>query len=267
MNHKILCSDLDGTLLSSKSDVSTFTISEINRIKPNTKIILVSARMPKAIRYIQKDLGIEHEPIISYNGALVLDGDKVIHSSFLPVEIIASMYQLANTHNIKLGLYYCDEWFVEENSERVTKEIQYTKVKPTFKKTLDTLMDWRMRNIGAHKIMLMGSIESIESIQPQLMTEYNSVMNIYRSNDTLIEVSPKDISKLKAIELLIGNSHSLDDVIAFGDNYNDSEMLRLVDCGIAVSNGRTEVKAIADYTTLANTSDGVAHFLKLHFKI
>lgn len=64
MNYKTLCSDLDGTLLSTKNDVSDFTISEISRIKHAVKIILVSARMPKSMTYLQRRLGIEKEPII-----------------------------------------------------------------------------------------------------------------------------------------------------------------------------------------------------------
>ncbi|WKX77097.1 HAD family hydrolase [Zobellia laminariae] len=57
MKYKILCSDLDGTLLTTKSDVSELTIAEIDRIKSHLKIILVSARMPSAMTYLQKDLG------------------------------------------------------------------------------------------------------------------------------------------------------------------------------------------------------------------
>ncbi len=85
MVFKILCSDLDGTLLSTKSDVSDFTISEIGRIKKHLKVILVSARMPQGMYYLQKDLGITNQPIICYNGALVLDGKKrncIDHNQF-----------------------------------------------------------------------------------------------------------------------------------------------------------------------------------------
>jgi len=267
MNYKILCSDLDGTLLSTKSDVSTFTISEIRRIKPTTKIILVSARMPKAMRYIQRNLGIEKEPIICYNGALILDKDKEVYSTFIETTTILSLFELAKTYRIKLGLYYKDEWYVEESSERVKKEIHHTKATPRYQNTNKTIGDWQERNIGAHKIMLMGTLETIDDILPILRTAFNSVMNIYRSNDTLIEVTPKAISKLSAIESLLNDNDTLDDVIAFGDNYNDSEMLKFAACGVAVGNAREEVKTIADHITLKNTESGVAHFLNLHFKI
>jgi Cof subfamily protein (haloacid dehalogenase superfamily) len=267
MTYKIFCSDLDGTLLSTKRDVSDFTISEIQRIKPTTKIILVSARMPKAMRHIQRDLGIEKEPIICYNGALILDNDKEVYSTFIETATILSLFELTKTYDIKLGLYYKDEWYVEEISERVSKEIHHTKATPIYRNTNDTIIDLQERNIGAHKIMLMGTLETIDSITPHLESKFTSEMNIYRSNDTLIEVTPKAISKLSAIETLLNGNDTLKDVIAFGDNYNDDGMLRHADCGVAVGNARDEVKAIADYITLKNTENGVAHFLNLHFKI
>ena len=37
--------------------------------------------------------------------------------------------------------------------------------------------------------------------------------------------------------------------------------------GLIVGNAQEEEKAFADYTTLKNTQDGEAHFLKLHFII
>ncbi len=265
MNYKILCADLDGTLLSTKSDVSAFTISEIRRIKPTTKIILVSARMPIAMRYIQRDLGIENEPMICYNGALILDKNKEVYSTYINIEKIALLHQLSTNYDIKLGLYYKDEWYVAESSVRVKKEIHHTKANPIYQKTSVTLNDWHKRNIGAHKIMLMGSLDTI--ILPILRAEFDSVMNIYRSNDTLIEVTPKAISKLSAIETLLNGNDTLNDVIAFGDNYNDDGMLRHAGYGVAVGNAREEIKAIADHITLKNTENGVAHFLNLHFKI
>ncbi len=267
MYYKILCSDLDGTLLSTKSDVSDFTISEIQRIRQKTKVILVSARMPMAMRYIQKDLGIEDQPIICYNGALILNGEREIYSTFIEAQTILSLFNLANGHNIKLGLYYNDEWYVETDSNRVSREIHHTKATPIYRKTVKTIEDWQERKIGAHKIMLMGTLETINDISPILRTEFSTQLNIYRSNDTLIEVSPKAISKLSAIEIALEKAHTLKDVIAFGDNYNDSEMLLHAACGVAVGNAREEVKSVADYVTLKNTENGVAQFLHQHFNI
>lgn len=261
MKFKILCSDLDGTMLSSKSDVSKYLIEQINKIKYETNIILVSARMPSAMYYIQEDLGIKEQPIICYNGALVLSGNTEITSVFIPISVLNQIYLLCKGLNADLGLYYKNEWYVPRTSVRVEKEIKYTKSTPTFQDTDTTLSDWNERKIGAHKIMLMCTKESADELMPILNEKLGALLNLYRSNDTLIEIAPKEVSKLYAIQLLLKDHESLQDVIAFGDNYNDIDMLSNVGCGVAVANAREEVKAISTYITLENTQDGVAHYI------
>ncbi len=267
MKYSILCSDLDGTLLTTKSDVSEFTIAEISRIKHAIKVILVSARMPKSMTYLQKRLGIENEPIICYNGALVLDGSNEISSTQIQVDHLKAIYDLAEFYFIKLGLYHKNEWYVEENTERVRKEIHYTQATPFFRDTGNSIKDWEERGIGAHKIMLMGDTAYTDIIFPELQEKLGEHLHFYRSNDTLIEVAPKSVSKLSAIKLLLPSEESLQNVIAFGDNYNDMEMLEKVGLGVAVGNARKEVIKIAKKVTLKNTEDGVAHFIKEHLVI
>jgi Cof subfamily protein (haloacid dehalogenase superfamily) len=267
MTFSYLCSDLDGTLLTTKSDVSDFTISEISRIKDKIKVILVSARMPQSMTYLQRRLGIEHEPLICYNGALVLDGHKVISSTEIPISYLKAMYEMATFHSIKLGLYHKNEWYVEENTERVRKEIAYTHATPVFRATDTTMTDWQERAIGAHKVMFMGEKLTTDLIFPELLEKLGEHLHFYRSNDTLIEVAPKTVSKLSAIQLLLSSEEELNKVIAFGDNYNDIEMLQKVGLGVAVGNARPEVIAVAHKVTLKNTEDGVAHFIKEHLPI
>ena len=74
----------------------------------------------------------------------------------------------------------------------------------------------------------------------------------------------KKISKLSALSFLLEKKYdiSLREVIAFGDNYNDIEMLEGVGLGVAVDNAKEEVKNVADQITLSNLEDGVAHVLE-----
>jgi len=264
LHYPILCSDLDGTLLSTKNDVSDFCIDQIDRIKDNTKVILVSARMPKAMVYLQERLGILGNPIICYNGALIMKGATVISTTVIPLKQLQELYTIAKKLNVDLGLYFKDEWYVPRDSLRVQKEIYNTKALPVIQETQITLSDWNKRDIGAHKIMLMGTKEAMDILALQFQKTFTEKLQWYRSNDTLIEVAPKQVSKLSAIEVLLSENQSLRDVIAFGDNYNDLEMLQRVGCGVAVANGREEVKAIADYIALKNTEDGVAQFIEQH---
>lgn len=264
MNFKVLCSDLDGTLLSTKNDVSDFTISEIQRIKEHMRIILVSARMPKSMTYLQNRMGIETNPIICYNGALILLKDRVLHNATISMEKTWELFRVSQSNNIKLGLYHENEWSVTESSERVEKEIFNTKANPIFETTQTTLNRWDKNHKAPHKIMLIGTKEEMDLMTQSLQNGFASEMSFYRSNDTLIEVAPRSVSKLLGIKKLLGRNESLQDIVAFGDNYNDIEMLQKVGLGVAVSNARKEVKQIADKITLSNKEHGVAQFIKDH---
>lgn len=267
MDYKILCSDLDGTLLTYKDNVSTYTIEAISRIKSQMRVILASARMPRSMTYIQKELGIENHPIICYNGALVLDGEKEVSSTYIDINNIIAINEMSLKMDIRLGLYSGDEWYVELESERIKKEIKYTKALPLYRPTKTTLADWRARGISAHKIMLMGKQKDMDIFFSILSDTFSNTLNIYRSNGTLIEIAPLSVSKLTAISLLLQKDESLRNVLAFGDNYNDMELLKNVGYGVAVGNAREAVKSIARAITLNNTEDGVAHYLNKHIII
>ena len=88
MRYKMLCTDLDGTLLALKNKPSEFTAQLFKKYATEISIVLVSARMPSGIRYIQEALGVSQQPIICYNGALVMKGDKVIDSHTISIDLV-----------------------------------------------------------------------------------------------------------------------------------------------------------------------------------
>ena len=53
----------------------------------------------------------------------------------------------------------------------------------------------------------------------------------------------------------------LDEIVAFGDDKNDIDMLKICGTGVAVSNAIKEVLDIADEVTLSNDEDGVAKWI------
>lgn len=264
MDFKYLCSDLDGTLLSTKNDVSEFTIEQFQRVKNRMKIILVSARMPKSMTYLQERLGIWENPFISYNGALVLVGEQKIKDVSLSTTVLQQLYTMAQSFDIQLGLYGYDEWCVEETSLRVEKETFNTKAEPKFERTLDTLSRWDSENLGAHKVMLMGTKAQLDAMNAPLNEALGKEIIVYRSSDTFAELAPSGTSKLMGIASLLEEQDSFEDVLAFGDNYNDLDMLATAGYGVAVDNAKPEVKEAANALTLSNTENGVAHFLKAH---
>ncbi|KAG1647783.1 hypothetical protein GQR58_030336 [Nymphon striatum] len=151
--------------------------------------------------------------------ALELPGDQGYHYNSVEFGYQSDMrkrFAFERDLKIKLGLYHNREWCVEETSERVEKEIFNTRANPRFRKTSETISDWKDRNISAHKIMLMCTKSSADAIFPILADQFSQKIQIYRSNDTLIELAPKTVSKLSAIKLLLRDNESVADVISFG---------------------------------------------------
>ena len=73
----------------------------------------------------------------------------------------------------------------------------------------------------------------------------------------------KNAGKVQAIKSLAKCLNiELSNIIAFGDDLNDIEMLEQCGYGIAVSNAIEEVLNIADYITDSNDEDGVAKFIE-----
>jgi HAD superfamily hydrolase (TIGR01484 family) len=75
MTFKAICSDIDGTLLNSERSLSPNLISIVSSISTEIPFFLASARMPAAMRHLLQDLNRPTEPLIAYNGALVLDAE------------------------------------------------------------------------------------------------------------------------------------------------------------------------------------------------
>ncbi len=56
----------------------------------------------------------------------------------------------------------------------------------------------------------------------------------------------------------------MSEIMAFGDHYNDIDMLKGVGIGVAMGNAQDEVKAAADFVTKTNEKNGIYEGLK-HF--
>ena len=82
----------------------------------------------------------------------------------------------------------------------------------------------------------------------------------------IVEVTHQEVNKLQGvIKVSKKVKCSLDEVIAFGDGYNDITLLKNVGYGIALSNALDDVKKIAYDVTLDNNNKGVEEYLIKHF--
>ena len=265
MNFKAICTDIDGTLLNSERSLSPNLISIVSSISKEIPFFLASARMPAAMRHLLQDLNRPNEPLIAYNGALVLDGHgKVLESIAIPIPVVEQVVLMANSLQLHTSLLYGEEWHTRNEDYFAIREIKNTKVVPSWTDPLLVIERWKSNRHGAHKAMCMGDSPKIDLLYRTLKENLGGQLHLYRSKDTYLEIAPKPISKATGLKKILEVNYpgiGMHEVVAFGDGYNDIELLQQAGWGVAVENAFTEVKAVANEVTKHHKEDGVASTL------
>jgi Cof subfamily protein (haloacid dehalogenase superfamily) len=266
MKFRALCTDIDGTLLDSRRELSPRTIAAIKNLDKDIPVILASSRMPSAMRHLQHELGILNHPLISFNGGYVIHFENrslspdVLDTVFVPPTICAQIITLTKGTDIHISLYFEDNWYAPSLDQWAEREERITKVSPSITSLNAVIDHWHETSKGAHKVMCMGPAQEIDQLEKELNKKFINEIHVYRSRDTYIEIAPRAISKASGLALILKKHYDIDlsEVMAFGDNYNDIDLLSAAGMGIAVGNARDEVKAVAKEITLNSKDDGVA---------
>ena len=170
---------------------------------------------------------------------------------------------MTKNSSIHLSLYFEDNWYAPRVDQWTEREETITKVKASIESADAVFSRWKQDGNGAHKLMCMGPEEEIAELESRLNQVHGNDIHVYRSRSTYLELAPKAISKATGVQLALQPYNiSMAEVIAFGDNYNDIDMLQAVGRGVAVSNGRNEVKAVAKEITGISHEDGVAEVVE-----
>lgn len=261
-NFKMVCLDIDGTLLNSNHQITKEVKSAINIVanEKNIPVILVSARMPKGITFLQRELKIE-QPIICYSGALVLDKyGEILSKEFIDVLDLQEIYEVTYMYDIHMSLYKDNEWYIEEMDYWAKQESEITNIAPKITNFNELIQLWEKEGTGPNKILCMADPNKIIFLKENIK---DNDLNIYPSKSTYLEIMPTNASKTSAINILQKEFDvEKPEIIAMGDNYNDIDMLEYAGLGIAMGNAPEEVKKHANYITSTNDEDGVAEALK-----
>lgn len=268
-----VCTDIDGTLLDSRRELSSRTIEAVKRINnAGIPLILASSRMPSAMRHLQKQLGILNLPMICFNGGYVIldagysSSTVILNSVTIPLSICSAIGELAGS-TIHVSLYTEDQWFAPMVDQWTEREQSITKVNATILPFSSVMSRWEMAGLGAHKVMCMGDEGGIADLYSELKGMFFDELHVYRSRPTYLEIAPKVVSKATALGLVMKERFNTDlsQVMSFGDNYNDIDMIRNSGLGIAVGNAIQEVKDVAKEVTLGSKEDGVAVAIEKYF--
>ena len=88
-------------------------------------------------------------------------------------------------------------------------------------------------------------------------------MGVVRSYAYFLALVPKGIDMAQSLAVLLKEINmTKDEMIAIGDGFNDLSMIQFAGLGVAMAHAQDIVKESADYITLSNEEDGVAHVVR-----
>lgn len=258
--YKAIALDLDGTLTNHNKEVTPLTKQTLIKAqKDGAHIILASGRPTFGIAPIAECLDIESYGgfVLSYNGGKIVDwqSKEEIYSNFLPDEVIPILYDYAKAHNHAILGYDGKEIITEMPDDKYVKE--ESRINKMNIRKVENLLE----SLPPHptKLLMTGEPELMQKGTEELLGIVGDKMDVFRSAPFFIELVPKGIDKAQSLLRLLDKiGLTPNDMIAFGDGYNDLSMLKLAGMGVAMANAVDEVKAEADYVTLSNEEDGVA---------
>lgn len=259
---KLIAIDLDGTLLHEDKSLSRANIEALHQAhEAGYDIVICTGRPLSGVRPIFETIDLPEGDyyMIINNGCTTLSTQnwEIIGKEELSLEDMHRLHVLTKDSDVQLTLFDMDHYLVvaPEASELVTMDASIVNSKPTpvSEEDLPNL-------VPIFQAMYVGAPSAIDAFQAQHEAGLETDFNTVRSQDILFEVLPKGASKASALQALSQTlGYSRDQVMALGDANNDLEMLRFAGYSVAMGNGNAAVKEIADFITLTNDDDGVAH--------
>ena len=249
-NISVVLVDLDGTLFKNDKSISEYSKHTIKRLQQKgVKFgICTSRAYVNAIKFLD---GIKPDVFITNGGGMVRLGDKKIYTCQFTVEEVRI---LIDTTFKLLGP---DATLSADNEEGL-----YSNSKEELGDkfwTFDDFLDFRA---PAMKICIQTlDKEKITQIAESIGKDRIDYLPF--SDIPWYKLTLKEATKEKAItELSKAINLPLQQIAAFGDDFNDIGMLKLCGQGVAMSNAIEDVKKIASGICLSNEEDGVAHWLE-----
>ena len=258
--YRAIALDLDGTLTNHDKEVTPITRQALMRAqKDGAHIILASGRPTYGIAPIADHLEIDkyNGYVLSYNGGKIVNWQtkEELYSNHLPNNVIPILYNYAKEKDYALLGYAGKEIITEMPDDKYVKE--ESRINKMEIRKVDNLLESLESN--PTKLLMTGDASLMIKAEEELAEIVGNRMDVFRSAPFFIELVPKGIDKAQSLNRLLELiGLSTNDMIAFGDGYNDLSMLKLAGVGVAMANAVPEVRAEADFITKSNEEDGVA---------
>lgn len=257
----VIASDLDGTALQPNGRLSLRTRNALEAaIAAGVQVVFVTAR---PARWIGPDLTVGGGLVLCSNGAVVFDPTTrtIVDSHPLDSTTLTTALDAVRQHIPGVGVA-C------ETTEGLFYEPAFAAARADTEPVLPG--DIEVATVTPHELAptvkaLVGTTSIPHDELYARVTEAvgQLVQPTFSGIPGMVELGPIDRNKAVALaEWCAQRNVTADQVWAFGDMPNDTEMLRWAGTGFAVANAHPDVITAADATCPANTDEGLAQTIE-----
>lgn len=266
MKIKLIATDLDGTFLTDKKEITPFTRKVIEEVQEQG-ICFVPAT-GRAFRAVPKEvLELGHtEYVITSNGAAVysVSQSRRIYECLLSKESVEKILGLELDPAIALeafweGAPYSEESYIADPQKYGATAYGAAYVKRT-RNSVKNIRLFIQEHAGKIDSLAFTCADAQKRRELQMLLE-EKIPDIYVTSSVphMLEVGHKDAGKGKTLRYLLDFlGISGEEAMAFGDADNDIDMLTEVRYGFAMENGMENCKKAAFALAGNNNEDGVA---------
>ncbi|XKM14614.1 pyridoxal phosphatase [Orbaceae bacterium ac157xtp] len=268
MTYKAVAFDMDGTLLNGQRAILPETLNVIKQLKAKgIKIILVTGRHHSIVYPYYHQLQLD-TPVICCNGTYLYDFEQKRYFDANPMskERAKTLLQLVEKHQIHTMIYTNDAMNYEVLDDHITSLSAWLNTIPanirpqihkteSFKQTIENAEVIFKFAASSHDLdALRRFSDEVESLG-DFECEWSWVNRA--------DIAKKGNTKGNGLANWAKNQHiPVEQIVAFGDSYNDLSMLTLAGLGIAMGNADDEIKALADEVIGDNNQPSIAGKLR-----
>lgn len=269
MTKKIIALDLDGTLLNKDSQLTDYTIQTIQAVKEKGhKILIATGRPYRMALDFYEQLKLD-TPMINFNGSLIhiphqkwqWEKEVLIDKSYL----LEFLRQEERFEADFIAGEYKNSFYITQNRlDQIDPRLVGVETI-----TPDTLIKPELITSDPHSILMQTRAKDKYVLTEEIKDFFRQEIkvNTWGGPLNILEACAKGITKASALSYLLElYQASPSDLIAFGDEQNDVEMLQFAGTSYAMKNANPLLLEYADHQTdYTHQQDGVARQLEALF--
>ncbi len=270
---KLLALDIDGTLLTSRGEMTPRTRNAINSARQlGTEVVLLTGRRFGSAYLLLQELKLD-VPVISHNGALTKDVRTLETLIIHPLEVETAREVIRTARKFKTDMICCCDdpqgvgvmvtEGVSENNKALHRYLN--KYRDHVVESPDLIEHVKDAPI---QVMFSGRCAQMEEFDGQLQSALGEEIRVFKTRYPKFDVTILDAVSAQAskgdslAEIANRRGVAREEVMAIGDNHNDLTMLRYAGLGVVMANAEEELKRMGFTTTSSNEEDGVAEAIE-----